>query len=46
MPLPPIEVIKEIGNRIILLNDYSQTQVDDIINQYFDLEHIFAYEQN
>jgi len=46
MPLPPIEDIKEIGNQILLSNDFSQSQVDEIINQHFDLEHIFAYEQN
>lgn len=46
MPLPPLENIKQIGNQIILLNDFSQSKVDEIINNYFDIEHIFAYEQN
>jgi adenine-specific DNA-methyltransferase len=46
MPLPPLEVIKQIGNQIILLNNFSQAKVDDIINHYFDIEHIFAYEEN
>lgn len=46
MPLPPIDDIKVIGNQIILSNDFSQSQVDEIINQHFDLEHILAYEQN
>ena len=46
MPLPPLEDIKQIGNQIILLNDFSQSRVDEIINNYFDIEHIFAYEQN
>ena len=46
MPLPPLEDIKEIGNQIILLNEFSQLELDEIINQHFDLEHIFAYEQN
>jgi adenine-specific DNA-methyltransferase len=46
MPLPPIEDIKEIGNQIILINNFSQSLVDDLVNDYFDLEHIFAYEQN
>lgn len=46
MPLPPLEDIKQIGNQIILLNDFSQSKVDEIINNYFDIEHIFAYEQN
>lgn len=46
MPLPPLEDIKEIGNQIILTNNFSQSVVDDLVNDYFDLEHIFAYEQN
>lgn len=46
MPLPPLADIKQIGNQIILKNNYSQTIVDDVVNDYFDLEHIFAYEQN
>lgn len=46
MPLPPLEDIKQIGNQILLLNNFSQSKVDEIINNYFDIEHIFAYEQN
>ncbi len=46
MPLPPLEDIKQIGNQIILLKDFSQSKVDEIINNYFDIEHIFAYEKN
>jgi adenine-specific DNA-methyltransferase len=46
MPLPPLEDIKEIGNQIILTNNFSQSVVDDLVNDYFNLEHIFAYEQN
>ncbi len=46
MPLPPLEDIKQIGNQIILLNDFSQLKLDEIINNYFHIEHIFAYEQN
>jgi adenine-specific DNA-methyltransferase len=46
MPLPPLEDIKQIGNQIILGNDFSQSRVDEIINNYFDLDHTFAYEQN
>ncbi len=46
MPMPPLEDIKQIGNQIILQNYYSQSIVDDIVNDYFDLEYIFAYEQN
>lgn len=46
MPFPPLEDIKQIGNQIMLLNDFAQSKVDEIINNYFDIEHIFAYEQN
>lgn len=46
MPLPPLDDIKQIGNQIILQNDFSQSKVDELVNNYFDLEHIFAYEQN
>lgn len=46
MPLPPLKDIKEIGNQIILTNNFSQSLVDDLVNYYFNLEHIFAYEQN
>ena len=46
MPFPPLEDIKQIGNQIILLNDFSQSKVDEIINNHFDIEHIFAHEQN
>ncbi|HUZ57923.1 MAG TPA: N-6 DNA methylase [Hanamia sp.] len=46
MSLPPLEDIKQIGNQIILLNDFSQTKVDKIINSHFDIEHIFTYEKN
>ncbi|MGI8951048.1 MAG: Eco57I restriction-modification methylase domain-containing protein [Chitinophagaceae bacterium] len=46
MPLPPLQGIKQIGNQFILQNDFSQSKVDEIVNSYFDLEHIFAYEQS
>lgn len=46
MPLPPLESIKQIGNQIILQNDFSQSSVDKIVNNYFDLVHLFAYEEN
>lgn len=46
MPLPPLDDIKQIGNQIILQNNYSHSIVDEIVNNYFDLEHIFAYDQN
>ena len=46
MPLPPLEDIKQIGNQIILLNDFSQLDVNEIINHYFNIDYIFAYEKN
>lgn len=46
MPMPPLQDIQQIGNQLILQNNYSQSIVDDIVNDYFDLEYIFAYEQN
>ncbi len=46
MPMPPLEDIKQIGNQFILQNDFSQSKVDEIVNNYFALKHIFAYEQN
>lgn len=46
MPLPPLEDIKQIGNQIVLLNDFSQSKIDETINSYFDIEHLFTYEQN
>ncbi len=45
MPLPPLNDIRQIGNQIIMENTFSQELVDSIIIQYFDLDHIFAYEQ-
>lgn len=46
MPLPPLETIKEIGNLMLLVSNFQQSTVDEVINNYFDIEHIFAYEQN
>lgn len=46
MPLPPLADIKQIGNQFILQNDFSQVKVDEIVNNYFDVDHIFTYEQN
>lgn len=46
MPLPPISDIIEIGNQLSLTNNFSQLQIDTIINQHFNLEYIFANEQN
>ncbi|GIM55550.1 Eco57I restriction-modification methylase domain-containing protein [Capnocytophaga cynodegmi] len=38
MKFPPIENIKEIGNKIILSNDYSMSNVNSIVNEIFELE--------
>lgn len=47
MPLPPLHEIKEIGNEIILKNNFSQALADEAINKYFELEQIFEnHEQN
>lgn len=40
MRFPPINDIKEIGNKIILSNDYSMNNVNQIVNEYFILEAI------
>ncbi len=38
MKFPPLDNIKEIGNKIILSNDYSMTNVNSIVNELFELE--------
>jgi adenine-specific DNA-methyltransferase len=38
MPLPPLETIKQIGNAIILMNNFSQSIVDEIIEQFIERE--------
>jgi adenine-specific DNA-methyltransferase len=40
MPMPPIETIREIGNQIILANDSSQSKIDEITFQFFEMNHI------
>lgn len=40
MRFPPINDIKQIGNKIILSNDYSMNNVNQIVNEYFVLEAI------
>ena len=42
MPLPPLEDIKEIGDHIIMKNDFSQSAVDEIVQEYFKLIEIFV----
>ena len=38
MRFPPLKDIKEIGNKIILSNDYSMNNVNHLVNEYFELE--------
>lgn len=38
MKFPPLEDIKEIGNQIILSNDYSMTNVNHLVNEIFKME--------
>ncbi|MDZ4786375.1 MAG: Eco57I restriction-modification methylase domain-containing protein [bacterium] len=38
MPLPPLETLKEIGDQLILANDYTVETVNKIINETFELE--------
>ena len=40
MRFPPINELKEIGNKIILSNDYTVTNVNNIVNELFHLESI------
>ena len=42
MSLPPLETIKQIGNSIILSNDYSITNVNRVINEFFYVESYLA----
>lgn len=45
MRFPPLSVIKEIGDKIILSNDYSKNYVNCIVNELFELEVIMnSYE--
>ena len=40
MRFPPLNDIKEIGNEIILSNDYSMNNINQIVNRTFDIETI------
>ncbi|NMC58121.1 MAG: N-6 DNA methylase [Candidatus Methanofastidiosa archaeon] len=42
MPLPPLEDIKEIGNQIIIKNNFSQEVVDEIVQNHFKLIEIYV----
>lgn len=47
MTLPPLEIIKKIGNEIILSNNFSHEHANDVVNQYFQTSAILQeYEQN
>lgn len=37
MTFPPLEIIKEIGDKIILSNDYSLENVNSFMSKYFEL---------
>ena len=37
MPFPPLETIKEIGKKIILLNNFSMENVSKVIDDFFEL---------
>lgn len=44
MSLPPLETIQEIGDTIILSNNYSVENVNSVVNNYF--EPVGTYEEN
>lgn len=37
IPLPPLEDIREIGNRVILRNNYSLDYINKLVNEYFNI---------
>ncbi|KAF5076432.1 tRNA1(Val) (adenine(37)-N6)-methyltransferase [anaerobic digester metagenome] len=45
MRFPSLVEIKEIGNRIILSNDYSMTNVNQIVNEIFEFELIYTWDE-
>jgi adenine-specific DNA-methyltransferase len=40
MPLPPLDTIREIGNRLIADNDFSESRVNQIVGEFFNPEEI------
>lgn len=38
MPLPPIDDIRKIGNRIILNNNYSMDYINNLVEKYFNIK--------
>ena len=41
MPLPDLEIIKKVGNEIILKNKFSDTFTNELVNKQFNLENLF-----
>jgi hypothetical protein len=41
MHLPPLELIKNIGDELILENNFIETKIDEIINNILGLEELF-----
>ncbi|MCL2245825.1 MAG: N-6 DNA methylase [Lentimicrobiaceae bacterium] len=46
MPLPPLETIKGIGKKLILLNNFSMENVSKVIDDFFELNKLYNNEQN
>lgn len=47
IPLPPLNDIKQIGNHLLLKNNFTKSDADKIVNSYFDLGQILIpYEKN
>ncbi len=40
IPLPPLETIQEIGDRLILLDDFRVESTNLIVNEYFEPQYI------
>ena len=38
MPLPPIDDIRKIGNKIILNNNYSIDYINSLVERYFNIQ--------
>jgi len=38
MPLPPLETIKQLGNTVILKNNFSKSDVEGVVEHFFELE--------
>ena len=40
MPMPPLETIKAIGEKLILLNNFSLENVSSVVNDFFELNRV------